>query len=202
VTSNIGLTDFTIRSIRLMSDEEAASVLDGRIRSLERAYKRSFVERGLCLLEMEQRELWAIVDGGQYQSLNEYICSAATHSRADCFAALRAVKELREVPVDQLLDMPRCNVQTLVGLSSEVRRQPEVVKAAQVMSGKDFIRTIENGHANQHIESKVTKTLHFESSAWKIIEEALERAKAVEGSKTIEDVVEEWAAGYAIEVDQ
>jgi len=58
-----------------MGDDEAANTLDTRMCALEDQWKRSFVERGLILLEFEERRLWMYVkdrDTGQpYTSLDK-----------------------------------------------------------------------------------------------------------------------------------
>ena len=60
-----------------MGDEEAALVLDARMCILEDQWKRSFVERGLILLEFEERNLWSLLtdpDTNQpYPSLRKWI---------------------------------------------------------------------------------------------------------------------------------
>ena len=71
-----GITELAL-GISGMSDEEAAQALDTRMRSLEEQWKRSFIERGLVLLEFEERKLWRLVkdrDTGQpYTSLDKWI---------------------------------------------------------------------------------------------------------------------------------
>lgn len=195
------LDDAKIRTLRSMPDAEAATVLDGRLRELERQYKRSFVERGLILLEVEQRELWKhILDAETqqpYESLDRWICGAATHSRSDCFAALKAVKELRDVPTEKLLDMSRRNVGILQSLSSAVRKKPEVIKAAQEMTAKEFISTIQEHYPDQHTEQKAVMHLAPTTSQRSPIDHAIEIAMEIEEDcNTREDALEAVAVSY------
>jgi hypothetical protein len=203
--SNIGpeIDDLAIRKTRGMRDEEAAVVLDGHLRMLERQYRRSFVARGLILLEVEERVLWAkLIDsetGEPYSSFERWIVSAATYSRSDCFAALKAVKELRDIPTDQLLDTPRCNVSILQSLSTAVRKQPEVVKAAQTMSQKDFVAQIEQRWPEMHVEERRTIHLNPVKGATAIIEETIAMAMLLEDVKTREEALEAICAEYSNE---
>jgi hypothetical protein len=211
--SNIGLAApeldaLSIMRLRSLSDQEAADALDSRLRALERAYKRSFVERGLILLEMEERVLWGkLTDsetGEAYTSFERWIVSAATHSRSDCFAALKAVKELRDIPTDQLLDMPRCNVSLLQSLSGAVRKRPEVVKAAQTKSAKEFVRHIEEKFPEQHIES--IRSVPMPKGDAEELEQAIGMAMKIEGVTTRSDALRCLAINYIqdhqVEYDQ
>jgi hypothetical protein len=194
------LDSVSIMRLRSAPDQEAADALTTRLRALERAYKRGYIERGLILLEVEERELWRLVEdpetGQPFTSLERWIVSCATHSRSDCFAALKAVKELRDIPTDQLLDTPRVNVSVLQSLSKSVRKRPEVIKAAQSMSNREFVKTLERDHPNQHIEERRTIHLNPVKGATAIIEEAIAMCMVLEDLKTREDALEYMAAEY------
>lgn len=204
--SNVGLMaapeldELTIMRTRVLSDGEAAVILDAHLRGLEMAYKRSFVQRGLILLEMEERGLWSLLSdaetGQAYASLEKWIVAAATHSRSDCFAALKAVKELRDVPTEKLLDMPRVNVVVLQSLSKSVRKRPEVIKAAQSMSNREFLKEIEAKHPHEHIEERRTIHLSPVKSAKTVIDLGIQMGMVLEDVKTREDVLEIWAIDY------
>lgn len=140
-----------------MSDEEAAQTLDTRMRALEEQWRRSFIERGLVLLEFEERKLWRLVtdqDTGQpYPSLDKWIKKAAPASFSDCYQALKAVKELRDLPIEELILTPRCNIEQLKLMSPKDRageiemedgKRISVITAAQTMKLKDFVATISN----------------------------------------------------------
>lgn len=194
------LDTLSIMRLRSVPDQEAADALAGRLRELERQYKRGFVERGLVLLEVEERDLWRLVDdaetGQAYTSLDRFIVGEATHSRSDCFAALKAVKELRDVPTDKLLDMPRCNVGMLQLLSKSIRKRPEIIAAAQSQSARHFIRTIQDGYPEQHIEERKTIHLSPVKSAKTVIDRAIEMAMVLEDLTTREAVIEAWSVSY------
>jgi hypothetical protein len=209
--SNIGLMaapgeldELKIRGLRSMSDADAARVLDDRLRFLERQYKRNFVERGFILLEMEERQLWkCLIDsetGDEFQSFERYIVTAASHSRADCFESLRAVKELRDIPREQLMNIPRKNIGILSQLSTKVRRDPDVIAAAQTATKADFIGHIQENHPDQAIEQETKLTAHPTKSAREVIDMALEVAVWLCGCNGRESGLE-FLATYLLEGD-
>jgi hypothetical protein len=138
-----------------MPEEKAARILDNRMRVLEDYYKRSFCERGLIALEVQERQLWrwmADFDGSQYGSFDQWVIRAAPHSRSDVLAAKRAVKELRDIARDDLESMPRCNIEVLRTLSTGVRSNPEVIEAAKILPQKAFVAKMERSFPDQHVE--------------------------------------------------
>jgi hypothetical protein len=195
-----GVTEATLINLRNMPDEIAAVALDGRLRALEIQWKRSFLERGVLLLEMEQRMLWRKLDdpstGEPYTSLERWILTAAPQSRSDAYAALRAVKELRDIPRQHLEGVARCNVAILQALSTSIRNEPEVLKAAKDLPEREFIRKIEKDYPDQHIESRRLIHLHPTKSASAVIEKAIKLAMQLEGLTTREQVLESWAVTY------
>jgi hypothetical protein len=199
--SNVGLMaapgeldELKIRGLRSMSDADAARVLDERLRFLERQYKRNFVERGFILVEVEERQLWKeLVDADtneKYTSFDRWVCGAASHSRADCFEAMRAVKELRDVPREQLMGIPRKNIGILSQLSTKVRKDPDIIAAAQDSSKKEFIAHIQGNYPDQHVEQESKVTTYPTVSQREIIDSALEIAAWVYGSAGRESAME------------
>lgn len=157
ITPRVVDTELSLIHIRAMPEEQAATLLDGRLRALESIWKRSFAERGLILIEMQERKLWRFLvtsDGLQYGSFEAWVVAAAPQSRSDCFAAMRVIRELKDVPVAELSQMPRCNLSLMQGLSSGVRQQPEVIEAAKTLPEREFVAKIQADFPAQHIESR------------------------------------------------
>lgn len=192
-----GVTDAALISLRSMPDEIAAVALDGRLRTLEAQWKRTFVERGLILLEMEQRMLWKYLPdpqtGQPYNSLERWIITAAPQSRSDAYAALRAVKELRDIPRERLEAIPRCNVAILQALSTAVRNDPNILDAARHLPEKEFIHEIQRCWPEQHVEQRRAIHMHPVASASPIIEKGFKLVMEHEGLTTREQVLEFWA---------
>jgi hypothetical protein len=180
------VTELTLIAMRSIPDWEAAYMLDSRLRVLEVQYKHGFVERGLILVEMQERELWKHVrnqDGKQYESFERWVCGAAPYSRRDCFAAMKAVRELQAVPTDQLAEIPRCNIALLTQLSTGVRSDPEVLEHAKNLSEKEFRACIAVTHPEQHLAAQT------------LMEEAIELCMRVENltsRRAAEDFIAEF----------
>lgn len=194
------LSELSLIQLREMPDEQAAVILDTRLRALEEVHRRSFVARGWIILEMKQRELWRHIldeDGASYTSLERWIVGAATHSRSDCFAALRAVEELREIPKQTLLSLPRCNIAILQSLSSSVRQRPDVIEKAQSMTEREFVEDIKEHFPEQHLEQKRAIHLKPRESATGAIEETIRMAMVLEDTKIREEALEAICAEYA-----
>jgi hypothetical protein len=174
MTTNRG-ADLVLRSgaeaylgIAGMRDEDAARTLDAMMRGLEEAWKRNFVSRGLILLEFEERELWRLIQdqttGEFYSSMDKWIKRAAPNSFGDCYQALKAVKQLRDIPIDALNAMPRCNIEVLRSLPAENRsaeletvdgERISVIAAAQTMSKKGFEAAVSQRFApNSPVQSR------------------------------------------------
>ena len=196
------ITELVLVRLRSIDEQEAADVLDARMRVLEASWKRTFIERGLILLEVESRELWRWMvkplTSEKYTSMSHWLANAATHSISDCRAALSAVKELRDVPREDLMAMPRCNISLLTQLSSEVRRDESVIKDAQTMTETQFTAKIAADHPLQHFESRKKITFKPVTSAGVIIEQAIELVMSQEDLATREAALEWLCAEYLL----
>jgi len=150
-----------------MRDEEAAQTLDDSMRRLEVEWKKTFIHRGLILLEFEKRELWRFVrdqkTGEPFPSMDKWIKRAAPMSFSDCYAALRILKQLQDMPIDALSAMPRCNIEVLRSLSVNERtaeldttdgNRISVVAAAQSMRKKEFEAAISRKFRLDSLESR------------------------------------------------
>jgi hypothetical protein len=190
------ITELTLVRLRTMPDWEAADVLDDRLRVLEVQWKRGYAERGLILLEVQERELWRHIrdrEGVGYTSFERWVVGSAPYSRRDCFAALAAVKELKDIPASVLMDVPRCNIGVLQQLSSGIRSQPEVLQQAKTLSEKELLAYVAVKHPTEHIPAKT------------LLEQALELAMKLEncGRRAAEDIVgESYLAEHAEEAEK
>ena len=88
---------------------------------------------------------------------------------------------LPDVPLDDLKDMKRCNLETVKKLSPKVRRDRKVIESAKTLPNKDFIAETAADHPDQHLD-KQSK-----------LEEAIEMCMALEscGRKQAEEIVGE-----------
>jgi hypothetical protein len=150
-----------------MRDEEAAQTLDASMRGLEVEFRKGFVLRGLILLEFEERRLWRFVrdqeTGEPYPSMDKWLKRAAPMSFGDCYQAMKALKQLRDIPINALSAMPRCNIELLRLLSVNDRateldtadgKPISIVAAAQNMRKKEFEAAIRRKIRSDPSESR------------------------------------------------
>jgi hypothetical protein len=139
-----------------MDPEAAANALTGILARLEGTEKQVFAWRGMAALLIEERELHRfILDdevGDYYVSFDRFLKCEYPASWSYIRDALRAVKELREVPFADLLEIKRCNLEQLKKVSSGVRLLPEVVKAAKSMPEKALVSEL-NEKYDQHLQT-------------------------------------------------
>lgn len=184
-----------------MGDVAASALIDSCLRDMEKKDKRRFAERGLLLVEAERRELWREIfdnsTGGNYVSMEQWIVGACPFSRSDCFAAKRCVSELREIPIEHLLNIPRCNLMIMVKLSTKVRKAKAVLTRAESLSEKEFIQWLGENYPDQHIEPVSKMNLAPTTSARKVIDEVVDIGRwafEVEGrEESMEAVMNDWA---------
>jgi hypothetical protein len=145
------------QALRQSPTREAAEALAGLLARLDGADKNIFALRGMAMLLIEERELWReFIDPEvdlPYASFDRWIKATCPESWGYCRDALRAVKELRDVPFADLLQMPRCNMHQLTRVSGQIRILPEVVQAAKTMPEKSFVAKMNREHS-QHLEVK------------------------------------------------
>jgi hypothetical protein len=154
-TSGLRSPDFF--ALRLMAHEPAAVRLTGILRSLDGVEKQLFAMRGMAALLIEERELYRfVVDeevGDFYQSFDRFLKQELPCSWSYVRDALRAVKELKDMPFADLLEIKRCNIEKLKEVSSSVRLLPEVIQAAKTLPEKAFVEKMNKDHS-QHLETR------------------------------------------------
>ena len=144
-------------SLKLLAPEVAAVGLSAILKRLDSIEEQAFALRGEAMFLIEERNLFRyILDeevGDYYQSFDKWIKDTLPRSWGYCRDALRARKELRDIPFDDFGHMKRCNIEKLKEVSSSVRLLPEVIQAAKQMPEKQFVAAM-NEKFNQHLECK------------------------------------------------
>lgn len=188
------MTPNAIMQLRGSGDKYAAKVLTERLMYLEAQGKRTFTERGLILVEVEERELFKFVinpkTGAFYDKFTHWVVGSAPYSRSECFAAKTAVLALRDVPTEDLLAMPRCNTEVLAELSPAVRKDPVIIEAAKTQTENEFEETIQKKYPAQHREPKRKMFVKPTQSAKVKIDKGLKVAAWVFGVTSREDIIE------------
>src|SRR5208337_688648 len=104
-------------ALRSMAPEPAAVRLSGILRGLDPLEKQVFALRGMAMLLIEERELYRfVIDeevGDYYQSFDRWMKQELPNSWGYCRDALRTVKDLKDTPFEDLLQIKRCNLEQL-----------------------------------------------------------------------------------------
>jgi hypothetical protein len=185
-------------SLRSADPEWASVQLTKILSSLEGSEKTLFAVRGMCALLIEERELYRfVIDqeiGDYYVSFDRFLKCEYPASWSYIRDALRAVKELREVPFSDLLEIRRCNLEQLKKVSSGVRLLPEVVKAAKSMPEKAFIEKLNREH-DQSLEVRSPMVMAPSGDVAEF-ETAIAIATLVEGCTTRADAIRAISVSY------
>jgi hypothetical protein len=143
-------------ALRTELPEVAAKRLQGILARLDASEKQIFALRGMAAMLIEERQLYRfVVDdevGDYFQSFDKFLKDVCPNSWSYVRDALRAVKELKDVPFEDLLQMKRCNIQQLKQTSSSVRVLPEVIEAAKKLPEKELVAKLNTEH-DQHLET-------------------------------------------------
>lgn len=167
--------------LRQSPPEDAAprlkSILSDCAMVQEQVEKQVFAVRGAAMLLIEERELWTqFIDpevDRPYASRDRWMKATFPSSWRYCYDALSAVKELREVPLADLLEMPRVNIETLKKTSTHVRKEPRVIEAAKTQSEAQFTQTLTKDF-NQHIEVKRIFKATYDAGEYAEVEKFLQ----------------------------
>jgi hypothetical protein len=190
-------TKDVIESMRSWTPEAAAVAIDDRVRKIERSSKLTFIEIGLLVDEVDRREYWKHM-AGNWHSMDHWLMDAAPVCRTSAYAARKAVRELSpDIPVEQLIEMPRCNVGLLAKVPKQ-HRKPEIVEAAKTLSEESFSGFVEREVPDAHLEHKRPMRFRPDASQRQVIEDALKLAMEREELVSREDALEAICADYLI----
>ena len=164
--------------LRSECQETAGTRATAFLARLDGIEKHVFALRGMAMLIVEERELyrWVMDEevGDYFQSFDRWLKQTCPNSWSYCRDALRAVKELKDMPFTDLLEIKRANLEQLKKVSSGVRLLPEVVRAAKSMPEKQFVEKMNREHS-QHLAVKQPVVM-AEPDACEDFEEAIEMA--------------------------
>jgi hypothetical protein len=146
--------------------EMDAESLRSLLASLDGIEEQVFAARGMAALMIEERILWQPLGFPSFDVCLKAICPK---SWGYCRDAMRTVKELREMPLADLLQIPRVNLQTMRQLSTGVRNDPKVIEAAKNLSEKDFREGIRQHFPDQHIEARHRMLLDFSDGEYETV---------------------------------
>ena len=163
-----------------MPDSKAEPILFNRLRKIDDSYKLSYAEVGHICIQVQAyllHEQRTDPETGEPCSFSRWMHLAAPYSHSTCYAAMRDCEELKDVPAKDLAEIPQSSFPVMKMLSTAVRAEPGVLKAAKTKKTDDFVEHIREHHPDEHIEHRKTLRFHPEESAAIKIEETLSRAE-------------------------
>lgn len=194
--------------VRELPSQDAASALQGLLRSLEGIEDNVFAVRGMACWIVEDRELYKELDdpevGQKFASFDRFLKVTCPKSWSYCRDAMRVVKELREIPFTELVRIRRCNLEHLKKTSSGVRTLPAVIEAARTLPEKALVEKLNREH-NQHLEVKQPMVMasaddvaEFESA----IQMAMELEECQSRAEAIKAIAVDYLTGHRSEYEK
>jgi hypothetical protein len=180
--SHLANPDFD--AIRAMTAEDAAKPVVSILRTMEAADERIeslsrqvYALRGAAMKIAEEKKIYEhFIDdewGEPFRSLDRFNKATFPKSWRYNQEALATISKLPEVPMEQLVSMPRCNMVMLANnVSSSVRALPDVLEAAQTLSEDEFAAKLSTEHG-QHLERKETLKFTYSKGEAEMVKLAL-----------------------------
>ena len=170
--SHLATPDFD--AIRAMTSEDAAKPVVSILRTMEAAdehieslTRQVYALRGAAMKIAEEKKIYEQFEdeevGKPFRSLDRWNKATFPKSWRYNQEALATISKLPEVPMEQLVSMPRCNMVMLANnVSSSVRALPDVLEAAQTLSEDEFAAKLTKDHG-QALERPLTLKLTYPS---------------------------------------
>lgn len=182
-----------------LPDAQAATVITEKLQDFEREHERRYAAVGLAADECERRSLWRFIadpeDNFLCRSFGRWVQVCCPTAASTVYAAKKDVQILADLPREALAGIRESNFGTLKSLSTAVRRDPEVLTAAQG-SNAELVAFVQQKHPSQALERVSVMKLTFTASQRAIVDEAIRKAKERGDASMPSDVVEMWAAAY------
>jgi hypothetical protein len=170
-------------AIRAMTSEQAAKPVLDILRTVEAADERIesmtrqvYALRGAAMKIAEEKKIYQFFEdeevGKPFRSLDRFNKVMFPKSWRYNQEALATVNKLPDVPMEKLVDVPRCNILTLTKVSSSVRSLPDVLEAAQTLSEEQFAAKLTKEHG-QALEGRRTLRLTYSASEYAEVDQFL-----------------------------
>lgn len=170
-------------AIRAMTPQDASKPVVDILRTVEAADERIesltrqvYALRCAAMKIAWDKKIWEqFIDeevGQRFRSGDRWLKVTLPRSWRYCREALATIQKLPDVPMEKLINTPRCNIVTLTQVSSNLRAMPDVLQAAQTLSEEEFIGKLSRDHG-QALERAVTRKLTGPASDWAQIDKFL-----------------------------
>lgn len=200
------LTQDMIDDMRSWEPEKRAEYYDRKVIEIEERERRTYVEFGLVLIEVERSELFRyLLDPvcrtcrkrtmgratcrnckavrEYFHSFDRWLQARAPVSRASGYAAKGAVERglAAGLSIEQMASIHRTNLDAIARLPAALMADSKVLKAAQSKSYDDLLAAIERDHPEAHMEARRQMVLKPTKSARSIIDDAIGAAELLHG---------------------
>lgn len=195
-TNQLTVEGRTMEQILQMSDREAECLIFGYVRHFDDVVSMSYARVGLLCRAVHSYELHeqrTDPETGEPCSFHRWVQIAAPRAHATCYAALRDVEALQDMPDGEVAQIPASNFPVVRQLSTQVRNDPQVIEAIKSKPTDGLVEHIRKNHPEQHIEHTTVKRFRLEESAAEKIEEALKMAQ-LHGARNEAEALEMMAA--------
>jgi len=181
------------------ADAERERAIFSKLRSIDDNERQSHAQKGILARAVRDQMLWKHREDPDTKkpckSWTRWLRIACPFCYSTVHKALADVEELRDIPEEDLTQIATGNFPTLIQLSTAVRADPEVLDAAKNKRPEQFNEHIRQHHPDQHIESRQPMKFSPESSAAKVINEALEAAME-RGARSRDEALEMIAVNF------
>jgi hypothetical protein len=188
-----------------LPDPEAAELISTLVKRWDEEEQTRYATLGLMVLAVHKRMLWQHVldpeDGFPCRSLARWIRLCAPKGYSTCYAAMRDCEELSDVPAVDLAQIPQSNFATMKQLSTAVRRDPAVLKAAKGKT-EGLVAHVKKTHPDQHLSHTAPFRLTPTDEQRAEIEEAVELAIQCGDATSKEEAIFMWAVSYRQECQE
>ena len=153
--------EHSLSSILEMPDEQAESIFFRWLQHLDRQEKVSYATKGLIAKNVDAFCLWE----KRSTSFTAWVREACPWGYSTTFQAMRDVSALKDIPIEDLSEIPQANFDTLKQLSTSVRSDPKVLNAAKTQNNDELVDYIREEHPNQHISRKKKYRFDFDDES-------------------------------------
>lgn len=161
------------------AEKQMATTQDQEIRSLWMSSARSWTKLAILFRDFQEHERWRPLG---YKSIRHWLKSIGI-SHGKFYGAMKVAQSLKDVPAEELAQVPQSNAYLLKQLPESKRRDPEVIHQAQTLPEQQFAKVVETLAPDSQPEVVARRTLVFPVSLWGQIDEALTMIGWQEGTE-------------------
>ena len=181
-----------------ISPAQRAIEVDARIREIGQFVKTSFIEIGVLCCEVEDKELHKYLcdeAGVQYRTFDDWLSRALPFCRSSAYQAKRLVRTLHDVPVAQLAEIPRSNLEVLKFIPESERRDEIWLRKARECNHDTFFDLVRRELPDLLLEHKRKMILSFCNGQYEFVDGVCKKIQERHQCSR-EEAIEALAASY------